>query len=153
LGGELEDLGDNCEIDPEILDGKRTLKASKDDDAKVPVELWNDFTRRGLPPEVAGLPEAILIEAGDRIRVGLLMMWRRSVTRSFFRWVKERRAAGMCPSVEAMEAGRDAIGRAGDSSKWGWPAGSRPFFWRWPEEYQETIISGLKLWMMDKLEP
>jgi hypothetical protein len=34
-------------------------------------------------------------------------------------------------------AGCDAIERAWRSTWWDWDDGSRPFFWRWPQEYLE----------------
>jgi hypothetical protein len=42
-----------------------------------------------------------------------------------------------------MEAAKDCITRAAESSWWDWLARSRPFHWRWPEE-------GLKLWYKGK---
>jgi hypothetical protein len=38
----------------------------------------------------------------------------------------------------------EAIERAFRSSWWEWDDGSRPFHWRWPEEYQDRIRDGLK---------
>ena len=37
-----------------------------------------------------------------------------------------------------VEAARDCIQRACDSSWWEWLAGSRPFFWRWPSNFLAT---------------
>jgi hypothetical protein len=49
--------------------------------------------------------------------------------------------------------GLDAVSRAAESSWWEWDAGSAPFFWRWPEEYRETIRDGLKIWMKTRPAP
>jgi hypothetical protein len=47
--------------------------------------------------------------------------------------------------VEWM-AGRDCVERCAEASWWEWDSGSRPLFWRWPEEYQTIIRDGLPLW-------
>jgi hypothetical protein len=49
-----------------------------------------------------------------------------------------------------MEAAKDCITRAAESSWWDWLDVSRPFHWRWPEEYQKTMRDGLKLWHKGK---
>ena len=41
--------------------------------------------------------------------------------------------------------------RAWNSSWWLWADGSRPFFWRWPAEYQTIIRDGLPLWLRGSL--
>ena len=50
-----------------------------------------------------------------------------------------------------LEAARDCIRRAARSTWWDWPAGSRPFFWRWPKEYWESSRDGRKNYIRDKL--
>jgi hypothetical protein len=49
-----------------------------------------------------------------------------------------------------MEAAKDCITQAAEYSWWDWLDGSRPFHWRWPEEYQKTMQDGLKLWYKGK---
>jgi hypothetical protein len=41
--------------------------------------------------------------------------------------------------------GWDAIWQMASSTWWEWTAGSAPFYWRWPEEYQTTIRDGLEI--------
>ena len=38
------------------------------------------------------------------------------------------------------EAGRDCITRAAYATWWKWDAGSRPFFWRFPEEFRVDMM-------------
>ena len=137
----------------EMPDADRDLKAAKNDNAAVPIEMWNKYTREGAASVDAKISDAAFGKAADVIRVQLLCWWKRSVTRSFLKWVRDRKKKGDSPTNEAMEAGRDAVARAAAATVWGWPEGSTPFFWRWPAEYESIIMSGLKLWIMDKLEP
>jgi hypothetical protein len=53
-----------------------------------------------------------------------------------------------CP--KDIEAGSDAVVRAARSSWWEWSDGSRPFHWRWPAEYIETIRDGLPVYFIQK---
>ena len=143
------------EIAEEVKSGDpdRDLKAAKDDNAAVPVEMWDKYVREGCSGVDPLTDDQTFRDAANVIRVRLLCWWKRGVTRSLLKWVRDRRRKGESPTNEAMSAGRDAVTRAANSTMWGWPAGSTPFFWRWPGEYEEIIMSGLKLWMMDKLEP
>jgi hypothetical protein len=43
-----------------------------------------------------------------------------------------------------MERGVEAIRHATGSSWWSWDAGSSPFFWRWPPDYQAPLRDGMK---------
>ncbi len=54
---------------------------------------------------------------------------------------------GMIVSSESDEAARDAITRYVNGDWWTWSRGSRPFFWEWPEEFQEAMRDGIRLWM------
>jgi hypothetical protein len=56
-------------------------------------------------------------------------------------WRKARVTAG----TRYLEAGSEAIERASRASWWNWEDGSRPFHWRWPEEYQERIRDGIEV--------
>jgi hypothetical protein len=56
-------------------------------------------------------------------------------------WWKGRVTA----STQDLAAGMEALERASWSSWWGWDDGSRPFHWRWPEEYRERIRDGIKV--------
>mmetsp|Transcript_17572 Transcript_17572/g.49639 ORF Transcript_17572/g.49639 Transcript_17572/m.49639 type:complete len:1287 (+) Transcript_17572:10428-14288(+) len=44
---------------------------------------------------------------------------------------------------EEFQAAQESIQRARRASWWKWNDGSRPFFWRWPLEYQDIIRKGL----------
>ena len=48
-------------------------------------------------------------------------------------------------------AARECIGRAAETSWWKWDKGSRPFFWRWPEEFMMDVRDGIKPWISKSL--
>jgi hypothetical protein len=70
----------------------RDLKATKADDAAVPVWLWNDAVRAGLAqdPTARGHKEADIDRALERIRDFLLTRkFKVDATRSFFNFIHE----------------------------------------------------------------
>jgi hypothetical protein len=68
----------------------------------------------------------------ERSRVGLA---------GYREWWKER--VTIC--TRDLAAGMKELERALWSTWWGWDDGSRPFHWRWPEEYQERIRDRIKV--------
>jgi hypothetical protein len=67
--------------------------------------------------------------------------WTDSGKDAYRAWCKRRHfVAG-----RDLEPGADTIARAARSSWWVWEDGSRPFHWRWPSWYMETIGDGLKV--------
>ena len=78
-----------------------------------------------------------------------LRWWKKHVTKEFLKWLKQNSILNM-PDNEYSKniiAGRDCIARCSNSSWWEWDAGSRPLFWRWPEEYRKVIRDGLPPWI------
>ena len=49
------------------------------------------------------------------------------------------------------EAGKDCITRAAYATWWKWDAGSRPFFWRFPEEFRVDMMKGNRTWIKKDL--
>jgi len=45
-------------------------------------------------------------------------------------------------------AGRDCIRRCALASWWDWEGGSRPFHWRWSNEYRHIVRDGLTPWFL-----
>jgi hypothetical protein len=60
---------------------------------------------------------------------------------------------GLVVTAKTHEAACDCLWRASQASWWGWDGGSRPFFWCWPEDYQEKARNGIKVWLTAHLEP
>ena len=50
-----------------------------------------------------------------------------------------------------LEAGRDALVRALGGDWWDWTEGSRLFFWRWPDIFQEEARDGSKVYVLGPL--
>ena len=46
-----------------------------------------------------------------------------------------------------LEIGRDAVGRAANSTWWNWDAGSTLFFWRWPTWTKKSVRDGVELFV------
>jgi hypothetical protein len=125
---------------------ERNTKAAKNDDAAIPEYLWN---------------EAILPESNERslnalshIRSFALRWWKRHTTRDFLLWRRHkyhRRSQDAKDYRKDTLAGLDCVRRCANSSWWEWTSGSRPLFWRWPEEYQTSIRDGVPPWVKGPL--
>jgi hypothetical protein len=114
--------------------------ATKNDDAEVRVDLWNSHLLSGLS---GVLPDSKFHHATEVLRLFLMRVWRRRVTKDFFFWYAENNHR--CAANVLFDA-RDCIQRVCDASWWHWDGGSRPFFWQWPTDYQATIQCGLAPW-------
>jgi hypothetical protein len=76
-------------IDLELTDAfrlRRTAKASKADDARVPEYVWDD--RIMMSPKARDVGRDDVIAALQVIRRGVLRFWQRSVAVSFYEWWK-----------------------------------------------------------------
>ena len=131
----------------------RDLKATKDDDAAVPLYLWNDRIE-ALFPWIDSYDN--MVEALEKIRGFLKDRWCRILTRSFgaymrgaygSNWTTMKREADSSFLCD-LETGSDCIRRAAAADWWEWHDGSRPFFWRWPTESREAIRDGMKMWQL-----
>jgi hypothetical protein len=119
----------------------RNSKATKNDDAQVPVYLWDEaIVPDGDPLKLAAL---------NIIRTFALCWWMRHTTREFLEWTAKKYPSPSKIPVEYRKdrsAGLDCLSRCANSSWREWSAGSHPLFWRWPEEYKISIHDGVKLW-------
>lgn len=129
-------------------------KATKSDDAEVPVYIWNHYVMLAwnLERNRQGEPE---IEPGpaeerefDRLRKVMLRWWRRNLTRSFISYLKLEYGPDWqhLDSKELkldLETGRDAIHRACGASFFEWEDGSTLFFWRWHPEFRKSARDGV----------
>jgi hypothetical protein len=83
----------------------------------------------------------------EGLRFVLLKYWKRLVGKGFAMWCQcqrwKARAGGEPVDLEAIRLGAAALSYAAEATWWDWPKGSAPFFWNWPEEYQDLIREGL----------
>jgi hypothetical protein len=114
--------------------------ATKKDDAEVRIDLWNSHLVAGLS---GILPDSKFHHAVGILREFLMRVWRRRVTKDFLSWYTS--TTHPCKDSVRTDA-RDCIQRVCDASWWHWDGGSRPFFWRWPVDYQTIIRNGLPPW-------
>ena len=132
----------SCKAEEEGAKGKeedRNKKATKGDDAEVPIKLWDDRVRAGLPYV---LEDSKYTKGATGLRTLLLKIWRRQVARSFWKWILTEEV----PADERgknIETGLIAISYAVKASWWDWDSGSAPFFWRFPKEWQKDMRDGV----------
>jgi hypothetical protein len=142
----LKDKENIGQVEPSSDRVLRNTKATKNDDAEVPVYLWNEsIVADGVPRKLLAL---------DVIRHFALRWWKKNTTRDFLRWLNQKYPLALRPSggyIKDRKAGVDCLSRCANSSWWEWNVGSRPLFWRWPEEYRTTIRDGVRLWIKGPL--
>ncbi len=150
-------------------------KAAKDDDAAVPVELWNSFLFRFYLPHLRFSPE-IHGTALEVLRNKFaLPVYRRLVMKSFCRymrltygplwWFLRRNLAAWSQSggnsikggsffantlrefSKDLAVGIEGIERILQGSWWEWDYGSTLFFWRWPKLIRDQVRDGVKVFV------
>ena len=146
-------------LDSEFVTGLENMRASsktnanatatKSDDAKVRVNLWNDRILQIRHAEINPIKVTAALNTARRY---LLQVWKRRVVRSFKEWVRLQENTQGIVEKEVMEAGRDCCRRAYRATWWNWDGGSRPFFWRWPPSYQSYALNGVSVWFRTKIE-
>jgi hypothetical protein len=147
--------GNECLTTMPIED--RNAKATKADDAAIPEYLWD----RELTPSL----NPVVITSLQCLRRFALRWWKASLEREFFIWFERTytneavsdyvyntsRSNNNADAARDWKAGMDCLRRSRRSEWWEWSDGSRPYFWRWPREYQEIIRDGLPIWELDAL--
>jgi hypothetical protein len=125
--------------------GTVTAKATKADDAPVPIHLWNNRILEAFPHLKTRREEAE--KALGVIRVGACRKWRKEVEASFWKWYyKTEYRLGNKNAIRA--AGIEACLKARQATWWEWNGGSSTFFWRWPDEYQRDLWEGSPPWLI-----
>ena len=152
--------------------------AAKDDDAEVPIQLWNGFLFHHFLPTTTYVHD-IHGKALDVIRDGALVGVRRRTYLSFRTYLvttygknwsyllnaaragkiaRKRKLFGpnLCEKVLAsllkdVEVGTEAIGRICNCSWWNWSTGSTLLFWRWPADIRMQARDGVTVFIQGKL--
>lgn len=126
---------------------ERNLKATKSDDATIPVHLWDDRVRNALNLSVADVSRGRLRIALDVLRSRLLRRWKRRVAQGFWFWWRRHRiecaVSGKPLNVDVLAPSLLAIHHAVDADWWDWCRGSAIFWWRFPIEWQKVAMLGL----------
>jgi hypothetical protein len=133
----------------ESREGKevRETKATKEDDAEVPIHLWNE---RVLPDWVERNDQEEVGRKLETIRAKLLLRrWKQNLRRSLVTHLNDKFGVGWSNEsprstdlVYELEAGADALRRAMNTTWWSWDSGSALFFWRWPKDFQLEARDG-----------
>jgi hypothetical protein len=130
----------SSECDPELEASRRPTssdKAVKADDTLVPSFLWDAEVCKmiaRLDPE-----DPKVVAALDSLRAKLLLpYWKRNVVSSLSDWLRQNEHRMTPEEFEKCKAsGRKSLYYVGRADWWKWRGGSHPFFWRWPEEFQQ----------------
>ena len=139
--------------------GTATDKATKADDAEVPVFLWNDRIQEGLEkiwetdtgPHSGGICPLDFSDKVDQLRFkcslnklrrGCLIYWKNKVKTDFEEWY-QLKGKTHPHAKQVLIDGLAAVRKASQASWWNWDKGSSIFFWRWPADYQEIVRVGL----------
>lgn len=134
--------------EPSPVDGA-PKEIVKNDDAEVPVHLWNDRVAKFLDHDPQ---DPVFIKSCDMLRARMLNRWFANVCRSYYAWIIRMRDAddvradeniGIADDERTLRKARDAIFLADKATYWDWPSGSGVFFWRWPREYWEVLRDGM----------
>eukprot|EP00978_Attheya_sp_CCMP212_P029827 scaffold107351_cov30-Attheya_sp.AAC.1 len=131
-------------------DEAKEKKATKADDAEVPVDLWDDrIVHRVFGVNVSLARKEEITNCLNTIRKFALRFWRLKVARDFRTWwidyaKKEKKHGRVVPRRELLDAGVEALRYAAGVSWWQWDSGSAPFFWRWEEAFLEDLATGYK---------
>lgn len=130
-------LVDCCE-DPKGID---VSKSAKDDDARIPIEVWDDRIWSAAihcPARLTRFLNQYAESPLTILRIMFLRLWRRRILREGLAYL--RHTAG--PSKSVLEGVRECIQKATQADWWEWLGGSRIFFWRWPAAHQEAMRCG-----------
>jgi hypothetical protein len=126
------------------------MKLTKEDDAEVPIHLWNeralhDWNKRTNQEDTSQKLEIIRSKF-------LLQRWKQNLRRSLVVPLNEKFGVGWLnksprsPELATkLDAGTDALRRAMNSTWWSWDSGSALFFWRWPKDFQLEARDGMPI--------
>jgi hypothetical protein len=125
-------------------------RAAKNDNLDIQTKnwdgpFWSAFVKLGRAPDF--LEQARVKTLGrkkqpilDVFRAWLLRVWRVTIWRSLFRYLKSTEVLNL---ELDRAAARDCLRRVGEATFWDWSGGSRLLFWRWP--------APLRIWARDGL--
>ena len=164
-------VGWNVDMDRKLasLDARQEEKATRSDDAAVPVHLWDEKLWRSTPHVPAQLVEFNKRYSSPRFR------WKYSCTEAcpllvlrhwvHARWVKNiykdlvnyaTKIYGSTWITEQcgtffLDTAVDAMLRVGRFSFWEWQDGSTLLFWRWPNDHIASALYGYPSWIIGDL--
>jgi hypothetical protein len=133
-------------LDSGVASATVTDKASKADDAAVPVFLWDAQCCAGI--DMTNRDRLEVIRAFGVLREKFLLpRWKRNVGRHFRSWIATMDESGgwrdAADRARSLEAGGKSLFYSSQASWWEWDAGSFPLFWRWQSEFMREIRDGM----------
>lgn len=141
--------------------------AVKNDDAAIPVQLWNQYILKDHKKLsiIASSSPAKWMKALAIMRKYCTSVWHKRIAISFRHYLKREwpiestkylvnNISLQSCNVEFQRdvlAGLDCIEYATKADWWEWLGGSRLFFWRWTPEFREMARDGIPMfWLLDK---
>ena len=145
---DIVSMADHGAVNHIRLESRNSV-ATKSDDAKAQTDLWNDRVKQGLHIVVG---DEKFEEALKVMRKYLLRAWKVRVWKSYLVWEVNENACGRTVDDETKEDAWDCLSRCFHATWWAWDHGSRPFFWRWPKDYQAKIQYGVPVWFKSEVK-
>lgn len=141
------------EPQPEGAQSMKGDSAAKADDVEANNCIWDDRIW-GMSSLWEKRRSALVCQSSrgplDIIRKGLLVCWRRRLTKEFAGYMQQQHGPLWSTSPAAArdrEVGRDCICCAAGADWWEWRAGSTILFWRWPRHLHSLVRDGHSIWV------
>ena len=143
-------------------------QVAKNDNAASNTTLWDEAALKQIyssSDEVAsvtrGRDYGHAVYALDMLRTNQSKRYKKNVRLSFMNYMKTSYSSHVFEDSyennyyefkRDIQEGKQAVGKAADSSFWEWDNGSFPYFWRWQPEIKKYLRDGTSLWFYeDKL--
>jgi hypothetical protein len=125
-------------------------KAAKDDDARIPVELWDKRIWNKFPSAHASAQSV-----GSKSRRCPLLVFCDFFLRSWRKWIAREVLSHLRVSKELttslLEGARECLEKSTEVDWWEWRGGSRLYFWHWPKPHQEHALRGHPVFVKGEL--
>ena len=118
----------------------RERKATKSDDAQVPVYLWTDQFVGGSQGKWKAEQASLLEQAMNSLRHLLFLpIWWRLLSRSFFGWMRKKHGADINAVMDRHPGARDHFVNHGEDGGYKWTVKGRTKYCRWHKDHTTTL--------------
>jgi hypothetical protein len=150
-------------------DQRQEEKATRSDDAEVPVYLWDNkfwdntkYSKERLTTFTSKMDNATLRRKYGCERVTPLVVlrhfahikWIRNVFKDFIQYASANLGTKWLDELKdtlLVKTAVDALHRVSQSTFWEWSEGSTLLFWRWPSAHIDAALEGYPSWVVGDL--